>query len=501
MSGKQRSAAIKQRKTSGRAVKKSIGIFGKVFLYTMVLLIVSCGSLFAFFSNQIKASVRLTQQRKATQDFAPLLAQLNQSPQEIIAFSKEFHARNHGVNFRFEAADRTVLYQTPGFQMSENFSGGGKWGGAAGSAHSFPFPGTPFHVRPFKDERVRFAVENGGERTLFLASAESGVKLFISDLFTGASVYGAILAQAVWGLGLLLLVGLLSALLFAGRIDRPIQRVSAATHRMSLLEPVDAPAPRGDEIGQLSKDVYGMYGKLKDTISQLETEIAHVKKMEEHQRYFFSAASHELKTPIAALGAILEGMAEQVVAPKEYPKYFQECMQLLSEQNKLVSEILEIVKLSGEFTLEMEEISLAPSVAAVLEPLGPLMESKGQRVALDLPAGLRCRANPGLLARALSNVALNAAQNSPEGAEIKIAATQQGDSIRLTVWNAGAQIPEDTLPKLFEPFYRADQARTGGAGHSGLGLTIVKKALDLMKIPCGMSNADGGILFELQLHK
>ncbi|KPU44487.1 hypothetical protein OXPF_19810 [Oxobacter pfennigii] len=65
-------------------------------------------------------------------------------------------------------------------------------------------------------------------------------------------------------------------------------------------EYVPSPVPRRDEIGQLAGDVYKMYKKLKLTIGQLEKEIEYEKEMEENQRYSFSAASHELKTPIAA---------------------------------------------------------------------------------------------------------------------------------------------------------------------------------------------------------
>jgi two-component system sensor histidine kinase VanS len=81
---------------------------------------------------------------------------------------------------------------------------------------------------------------------------------------------------------------------------------------MSNLKTVPPPRPRNDEIGQLAGDVYKMYQALQVTIGQLETEFAREKEMEENQRYFFAAASHELKTPIAAASALLEGMLEIV---------------------------------------------------------------------------------------------------------------------------------------------------------------------------------------------
>ena len=82
---------------------------------------------------------------------------------------------------------------------------------------------------------------------------------------------------------------------------------------MACLESVPFPVARRDEVGQLAKDVHDMYEKLKQTISKLEAEILREKEMEENQRYFFSAASHELKTPIAASSALLEGMIAGIV--------------------------------------------------------------------------------------------------------------------------------------------------------------------------------------------
>jgi len=269
---------------------------------------------------------------------------------------------------------------------------------------------------------------------------------------------------------------------------------------MSLLLPVDPPKERGDEIGQLSKDVYAMYGRLKSTISQLETEIDRVKLMEENQRYFFSAASHELKTPITAVGGIFEGMLGEVITREEYPAYFREGIKLVKEQTKLVSEILELVKLNGELpSCEKKPLNLWRCLKSVLEPLLPLFESKDQILSVDIADDITCELNGRLFSKVLSNVLLNAVQNSPDGAEIRIIAEEKPGLVRLTVWNGDTKIPENIISKIYEPFYRADEARTTGEGRSGLGLTIVKKALDLLGITFEINNADGGVSFQMNI--
>jgi two-component system sensor histidine kinase VanS len=140
-------------------------------------------------------------------------------------------------------------------------------------------------------------------------------------------------------------------------------------------------------------------------------------------------------------------------------------------------------------------------VTGVLESLSPLIESKEQVLTVDVPDDITCKLNDGLFSKALSNIILNAVQNSPNGSEIRIAANEEQGRVCLTIWNGDAQIPKDILPKLFEPFYRADEARTSGEGRSGLGLAIVKKTLDLMEIPFMLKNIDGGVMFRMDIPK
>jgi len=457
------------------------GIFSKVFLYTMLILLLVIGSMFLFFSNQIKSAVAVTQQRQTTDVFQPLLEQLregNLAEEEIIALVKNFHEKNTSFNFRFVDENGEVLFQTNDFADSENIPNI-KIAGIVPNDGSFS---ASFNEHDFSKP----------ERVLFRTGNENGLQLLVASSFAGDSIYSEILEKAVWVFGFVLLVSLFAAFVFARLIAKPIQKLSANTHAMSLLTPVDPPKEkkRLDEIGQLEKDVYTMYSRLKSTIEQ--------------QRYFFSAASHELKTPITAMGAIFEGLLENVIAPEEYPLYFKDGMKLVGEQNKLVSEILEIVKLSGDILdLEKQKINLRECVNSVIEPLTPLIEIKNQQLNVDIDNDIICELNNGLFTKALSNILLNAVQNSPtsQAAEIRVSAEEDDDFISLCVWNSDTQIPDNLLPKLFEPFYREDEARTSGNGHSGLGLTIVKKSLDLMKIDFEIDNYDNGVLFEIKFSK
>jgi two-component system sensor histidine kinase VanS len=238
----------------------------------------------------------------------------------------------------------------------------------------------------------------------------------------------------------------------------------------------------------------------------LEDEIIRERAMEENQRLFFSAASHELKTPIAAARALVEGMIAGVGDFKDHRKYLLECLKTLDSQARLVSEILEIVKLSDkEAELMPVTLDLAELGNIVLDEYSALAEQRGLMIQGAFP-GISIQADRNLLQRVISNVIANAVQNTPPGGRIRIE-TEKDKHLRLKILNTGAQIPEELISRLFEPFYRLDIARTrpvqtmfaANDTQSGLGLAIVKKALDRMKFPFALKNTPEGVLFWVDL--
>ena len=244
--------------------------------------------------------------------------------------------------------------------------------------------------------------------------------------------------------------------------------------------------------------VFGAVLFAKGVTKPLEDEIVRRHAMEENQRLFFSAASHELKTPIAAARALVEGMMAGVGDYKDHHKYLRECIVTLDAQARLVSEILEIAKLSGEDAAPQAlPLDLAELGGAVLAEYRPLAESRGLLIQGEFPP-LTVKADRGLLLRVLSNVLANAVQNTAEGGTICIAA-DAGKNVRLRILNTGAHIPEELVSRLFEPFYRVDTARTRHGSQSGLGLAIVKKALDRMGFPFALENTPQGVLFWVEL--
>jgi two-component system sensor histidine kinase VanS len=182
----------------------------------------------------------------------------------------------------------------------------------------------------------------------------------------------------------------------------------------------------------------------------LEDEIIKERTIEENQKLFFSAASHVLKTPIAAARALVESMIAGVGDYKDHPKHLRECLKTLDSQAHLVSEILEIVKLSdtnaetasaglAEAESQATSLDLADLGRTVLAEYRPLAEQRGLLIQGDFPS-VSIKADRNLLQRVLSNVIANAVQNTQEGGTIRIEAVE-GKNLRLSITNTGARIP------------------------------------------------------------
>jgi two-component system sensor histidine kinase VanS len=450
---------------------KVFGIYAKVFSYTVIILMVVIVVAAAFFSNQVSAILEVMERQQLTNIFTPLLSELNEkSNDEIVNFAEEFHQRNASVEFSIVSETGEIIYQTPN--------------------------ATSQSVMYFREETHNiFFTERHVQNEFYTTQPLSnGMTIYMSSMSSGGVVYNEFLQRMIIVLFILLVIGAGSAGLFAYRITKPIKNIARDTKRMTSLELVPPPIPRRDEIGHLANDVYKMYEALKN-------EIERVCEMEENQRYFFSAASHELKTPIASTLILLQGMMDNIGQYSDHPKYLRECIKKMKTQTKMISEILDIVRLpDGTITPKHEKIDVVAIVKSVIALHETLIEAKQQHISIDLPDSLPCKADFLMLTRALSNIVLNAIQNTPEHGEICI--WHENKSIapaRLFILNKGANIDEATLSNAFEPFYREDKARSSEVNRSGLGLTIVKKTLDCMGIEFSLKNTNDGVCFWLEL--
>ena len=161
----------------------------------------------------------------------------------------------------------------------------------------------------------------------------------------------------------------------------------------------------------------------------------------------------------------------------------------------LVDELLCFTRTGEAREVQLEAVLLAPMIRELAAREAPGLDAE-----MNVPVQLTAHAAPDRLERALANILRNAQQHAGSGGCVDIRAELDGDQIELRIRDQGPGVPADTLARLFDPFYRPEDARTRETGGTGLGLAIAKSAIEACggRLHCRLPE-DGGLEFILRL--
>ena len=310
----------------------------------------------------------------------------------------------------------------------------------------------------------------------------------------------ALAKMAPWILLALLGFSLVCALVFARLVARPIVRLSAIAEKMAGLDfGWRCALRRRDEIGSLGRSLERLAQRLSAALGELSQancalrgEMERERAREQERLAFFSAASHELKTPVTILKGQIGGMLDGVGVYRDRDKYLARALQTTARMEKLVGELLAVSRLEGA-PAPAEAVGLSQLTRRQLAQDAELFSLRGLKLRAQVADGLSLRGNAAMLSRALGALFSNAALYSPEGAEVSVLLEMREGRPVLTVVNAGAHIREDALPHLFEAFFRAEPSRSRDTGGSGLGLYLAKLIFDRHGAACALENVPGGV--------
>ncbi len=197
--------------------------------------------------------------------------------------------------------------------------------------------------------------------------------------------------------------------------------------------------------------------------------------MEAVRRDFVANVSHELKTPVAAIGLLAEATLDSADDP-ESVRHF--AGRLHSESVRLGALVTELITLSRLQGADPQADAVVEVDAVVDESIGRLAataEANGITVVADRDSGLLVRGDRALLTMALTNLISNAINYSPGGTQVSVSRTTVDGQVRIAVTDRGVGIAPEYTERVFERFFRVDPARSRSTGGTGLGLAIVKQ--------------------------
>ena len=278
-----------------------------------------------------------------------------------------------------------------------------------------------------------------------------------------------------------------------------IRQLSKAVKKMSELDQsAQCLISSQDELGELANDVNQLYHRLLCMIENLELEKEKTSENERAKIDFLRSASHELKTPVTALNAILENMILGVGRYQDYDDCLPECKAITERLSEMIHEILETSKLSVSTKNAVPiKINVSELLASLCEPYKLIATTHGVQFHLKIDDAVSVELPIHEFSKALSNILGNAVAYTPNGKCVSVYLRAH----MIVVENECTPISEEELPHLFEPFYRPDFSRNRETGGNGLGLYIVATIFQTLNVPYSFVPMEQpqGMRFTIQL--
>jgi signal transduction histidine kinase len=227
--------------------------------------------------------------------------------------------------------------------------------------------------------------------------------------------------------------------------------------------------PGRDALGRIANAFNGMAGALERSEERR-------REMESARRELFAAISHDLRTPLAAIRATVEALADGVVSDAETrERYLATAIAEADRLSLLVDDLFELATIDGgELRLHIELLQVEDVISEAVDAFRPQVEQKGISLAFERTSTCPVRADPQRLGRVLANLLQNALRHTPPDGTIVLQTALLDGAVKVVVSDSGEGIAEGDRERVFQRFYRGEKSRSREFGGSGLGLAIAR---------------------------
>lgn len=337
-------------------------------------------------------------------------------------------------------------------------------------------------------------------KKIIIVSKLAGIVLMVSYLISTRLPLKEEVSFLLWVIFVVLLIIITDYLL--GRfISAPICKICEMAHRAARLDfSMPCTITSKDEFGELADNLNKMSENLQETLEKLEKanirlekDVRQERKLLGERKELTDRLSHEMKTPIGVIRAYAEGIQDETDERKRQ-KYSEIIISETERMGMLIETLLDLSALeNGAVSLMPERFDFVEFVETVAGRLLIDMPESDFELQYELPEHkVFVYTDKQRMEQVLDNLIVNGKKNvSPKGI-LRLSLIEQDNMLHFSVYNQGASIPPEKLPKIWDKFYRDKNAKYNG---SGLGLAIVAQILSMQDLEYGAENLSDGVRF------
>ncbi len=285
----------------------------------------------------------------------------------------------------------------------------------------------------------------------------------------------------------IILLGISVGWILTGRAIRPIQTINETAKQIA-----DGQRNKRIDVSNTDCELSQLADVLNKTFDKLDHSF-------EQQVKFTADASHELRTPVAALLTQIQLALARDRTIGEYQEHLQACQNQAVRMRDLLNSLLDLARSdSGEIQYSFEDYDLAELIMECCQWLESLAEQKSVTFQTELEP-INANIDGLRMGQVFTNILSNAIGHSPDQGRIDISLTRETDKAIITISDQGPGIPEEAKEHIFERFYRASKSRTSGQGSVGLGLAIAKTIVDKHTGKISADSDSSGTTFTIEL--
>ncbi len=296
---------------------------------------------------------------------------------------------------------------------------------------------------------------------------DEGKVVYVLAAFSSISdIYAAMESIRVIGASLIVIffaIVLFFAVFLSYTTAKPFKKINAVIARIDKGHLTDEIHMKGSsEV----KTISASFNKMLERINELENS----------RQLFVSNVSHELKTPMTSMKVLADSLLAQDNVPNEmYKEFMMDLSNEINRENVIITDLLTLVKLDNpNMSMNITQTNINGMVESVLRMVRPLARQKNIELVLESYRPILAEVDEVKLSMAISNLVENGIKYNKQDGYVHVSLNADRTWFYIKVKDNGKGIPQDSLPRIFDRFYRVDKARDRATGGSGLGLAITR---------------------------